>query len=84
MPKHISIQPGQLYPQPNYSLAVDREGKWTATQLFLCHRNSAVQLMPRPGTPHLEIPLIPNTDVRITLEAITRTKTMSDERPLRS
>ena len=26
MPKHIAIQQGQLYPQPNYSLAVDREG----------------------------------------------------------
>jgi hypothetical protein len=55
MPKHIAIQQGQLYPQPNYSLAVDREGKWTATQVFLCHRNSITKLMPRPGTPHPEI-----------------------------
>ncbi|MFZ9960476.1 MAG: hypothetical protein ACO3GP_08790, partial [Candidatus Limnocylindrus sp.] len=58
MPKHIAIQPGQLYPQPNYSLAVDREGKWTAIQVFLCHRNSITQLMPRPGTPHPEIDFI--------------------------
>ena len=58
MPKHIAIQQGQLYPQPNYSLAVDREGKWTATQVFLCHRNSITKLMPRPGTPHPEISVI--------------------------
>ena len=37
---------------------MDREGKWTATQVFLCHRNSITQLMPRPGTPHPEIPFI--------------------------
>lgn len=47
-----------LYPQPDYSVAVDREGKWTATQVFLCHRNSITRLMPRPGTPHPEIPFI--------------------------
>lgn len=58
MPRHVSIQPGQLYPQPDYSLSVDREGKWTATQVFLCHRNSITRLMPRPGTPHPEIPFI--------------------------
>jgi len=58
MPSHVSIQPGQLYPQPDYSLAVDREGKWTATQVFLCHRNSITKLMPRPGTPHPEIDFI--------------------------
>jgi hypothetical protein len=58
MPRHISIQPGQLYPQPDYSLSVDREGKWTATQVFLCHRLSITQLMPRPGTPHPEVPFI--------------------------
>lgn len=58
MPKHIAIQQGQLYPQPNYSLAVDREGKWTATQVFLCHRNSITKLMPRPGTAHPEISFI--------------------------
>lgn len=58
MPRHVSIQPGQLYPQPNYSLSVDREGKWTATQVFLCHRNSITKLMPRPGTAHPEIPFI--------------------------
>ena len=58
MPRHISIQPGQLYPQPDYSLAVDREGKWTASQVFYCHRNSITQVLPRPGTPHPEIPFI--------------------------
>jgi hypothetical protein len=58
MPRHISIQPGRLYPQPNYSLAVDREGKWTASQVFLCHRNSITRLMPRLGTPHPEIDFI--------------------------
>ncbi|MEY4245952.1 MAG: hypothetical protein RLZZ245_3537 [Verrucomicrobiota bacterium] len=58
MPRHVSIQPGQLYPQPDYSISVDREGKWTATQIFLCHRNSITKLMPRPGTPHPEIPFI--------------------------
>ena len=59
MPRHVSIQPGKLYPQPDYSVAVDREGKWTATQVFLCHRSSITKLMPRPGTPHpQEIPFI--------------------------
>jgi hypothetical protein len=58
MPRHIAIQPGRLYPQPDYSVAVDREGKWTATQVFLCHRNSITQVMPRPGTPHPDIPFI--------------------------
>jgi hypothetical protein len=58
MPRHVSIQPGKLYPQPDYSLSVDREGKWTASQVFLCHRNSITKLMPRPGTPHPEIPFI--------------------------
>jgi hypothetical protein len=58
MPSHIAIQPGRLYPQPGYSLQIDKEGKWTATQIFLCHRTSAVSLMPRPGTPHPEVPFI--------------------------
>jgi hypothetical protein len=58
MPRHVSIQPGTLYPQPGYSISVDREGKWAATQIFLCHRNSITRLMPRPGTPHPEIPFI--------------------------
>jgi len=52
MAKLIAIQPGVLYPQPDYTLSVDREGKWTSTVTFLCHRSSIVQLMPRPGTPH--------------------------------
>jgi hypothetical protein len=58
MPRHVSIEAGKLYPQPDYSLSVDREGKWTATQVFLCHRNSITKLMPRPGTPHPDIPFI--------------------------
>jgi hypothetical protein len=58
MPRHVSIQPGKLYPQPDYSISVDREGKWTATQVFLCHRNSITQVMPRPGTPHPDISFI--------------------------
>ena len=58
MPRHVAIQPGRLYPQPGYSLQIDKEGKWTATQIFLCHRSSAVALMPRPGTVHPEINFI--------------------------
>jgi hypothetical protein len=58
MPTHVSIQPGRLYPQPGYTVQVDKEGKWTATQVFLCHRSSAVQLMPRPNTIHPEIGFI--------------------------
>jgi hypothetical protein len=58
MPKHVAIRPGQLYPQPGYSLQIDKEGKWTATQVFLCHRSSAVSLMPRPGTEHPEVSFI--------------------------
>lgn len=58
MPRHVAIQPGRLYPQPGYTVQIDKEGKWTATQIFLCHRSSTVQLMPRPGTPHQEIPFI--------------------------
>ena len=58
MPRHVAIQPGRLYPQPGYTLQIDKEGKWTATQVFLCHRSSAVALMPRPGTRHPEIGFI--------------------------
>ena len=58
MPRHVAIQPGRLYPQPGYSVQIDKEGKWTATQIFLCHRSSAVALMPRPGTIHPEINFI--------------------------
>jgi hypothetical protein len=58
MPRHVSIQPGRLYPQPGYSVQIDKEGKWTATQIFRCHRSSAVALMPRPGTVHPEINFI--------------------------
>ena len=58
MPSHVAILPGRLYPQPGYAVQIDREGKWTASQIFLCHRDWAVRLMPRPGTPHPEIPFI--------------------------
>lgn len=58
MPNHVSIQPGILYPQPDYTLSVDRQGKWTASQTFLCHRTSIVALMPRPGTPHPDVSFI--------------------------
>ncbi len=66
MPHHISIQPGKLYPQPGYTLQIDKEGKWTATQIFLCHRSSAVALMPRPGTRHPEVPFIEISQVTAT------------------
>ena len=65
MPNHIAIQPGRLYPQPGYSVGVDKEGKWTATQIFLCHRDWAVKLMPRPGTVHPEIPFIAVSQVAV-------------------
>ena len=58
MPKHVAIQPGRLYPQPDYSIQIDKEGKWTVTQVYLCHRNSAVALMPRPGAVHPEVPFV--------------------------
>ena len=58
MPSHVSINPGVLYRQPDYTLSVDREGKWTASQVFLCHRNSIAALMPRPGAAHPEVSFI--------------------------
>jgi hypothetical protein len=65
MPTHIAIQPGRLYPQPGYTLKIDKEGKWTATQIFLCHRSSAVALMPRPGSGHPEVPFITTQESRV-------------------
>ena len=67
MPTHVAIQPGVLYPQPGYSLRIDREGKWTATQVFHCHRNSAAALMPRPGTQHPDVPFISVSQVTATI-----------------
>lgn len=58
MPEHIAIQPGRLYPQPDYTVQIDQEGKWTVTQVYLCHRDSAVALMPRPGSVHPEVPFV--------------------------
>ena len=65
MATHVSIEPGRLYPQPGYTVQIDKEGKWTATQIFLCHRTSAVALMPRPGTPHPEIGFISVSQVTV-------------------
>lgn len=58
MPKHVAIQPGRLYPQPDYTIQIDKEGKWTVTQVFVCHRNSAILLMPRPGALHPDVPFV--------------------------
>jgi hypothetical protein len=58
MPTHVAIQPGRLYPQPGFTLRIDKEGKWSATQVFICHRASVASLMPRPGTQHPEISFI--------------------------
>jgi len=68
MPEHVAIQPGRLYPQPDYSVQIDQEGKWTVTQVFLCHRSSAVALMPRPGSTHPEVPFVAvsNTATKVT------------------
>jgi len=66
MPTHIAILPGRLYPQPGYTVQIDKEGKWTATQIFLCHRSSAIALMPRPGAPHPEIGFITASQVTTT------------------
>lgn len=55
MSTHIAILPGLLYPQPNNTVEVDKEGKWTATVVYLCHRQSAITLMPRPGSGHPDI-----------------------------
>ena len=37
---------------------MDREGKWTVTQVYLCHRASVARLMPRPGTTHPEVSFV--------------------------
>ena len=65
MAKHVAIEPGVLYPQPGATIKVDKEGKWTATEIYHCHRLSAVKLMPRPGTPHPEIGFIDVVDASI-------------------
>ena len=71
MPQHVAIRPGTLYPQPDYTISVDREGKWTVAQAYLCHRASVVRLMPRPGTPHPEVPFA-------TLDAVSARVTGGD------
>ena len=58
MPRHVAIQPGRLYPQPEYTIQIDKEGKWTVTQVYMCHRSSAVSLMPRPGSIHPDVPFV--------------------------
>jgi hypothetical protein len=57
MPRHVAIQPGRLYPQPEYTIQIDKEGKWTVTQIYMCHRSSAVSL-PRPGSIHPDVPFV--------------------------
>ena len=68
MSKHVGIIRDRLYPQPEYTIAVDREGKWTATQVFLCHRESITKMLPPPGTPHPEISFlnVDNSSVKVT------------------
>ena len=85
MPEHVAIQPGRLYPQPDYTVQIDQEGKWTVTQVFLCHRNSAVALMPRPGSVHPEVPFVEvsQTSTQVTegdLAEITCTYTGAEEK----
>lgn len=58
MPTQLAIQPGTLYPQPGHTVEVNEEGKWTGTMIFLCHRDSVIALMPRPGTPHPDVPFM--------------------------
>ena len=58
MPSHVAIEPGRLYPQPDYTIQIDKEGKWTVTQIYICHRSSAISLMPRPGAVHPEVPFV--------------------------
>ena len=58
MPRHVAIEPGRLYPQPDYTIQIDKEGKWTVTQIYICHRSSAISLMPRPGAVHPEVPFV--------------------------
>ena len=58
MPRHVAIQPGRLYPQPDYTIQIDKEGKWTVTQIYMCHRSSTLSLMPRPGSIHPEVPFV--------------------------
>jgi hypothetical protein len=69
MPRHVAILPGRLYPQPEYSIQVDQEGKWSVTQVFLCHRNSAVALMPRPGSIHPDVPFVAASQVTARITA---------------
>jgi hypothetical protein len=58
MPRHVAIEPGRLYPQPDYTIQIDKEGKWTVTQIYICHRSSTISLMPRPGAVHPEVPFV--------------------------
>ena len=86
MPKHIAIQPGRLYPQPDYTIQIDQEGKWTVTQVFICHRDSVVALMPRPGTTHPEVAFVAVSQVSTAvtegdLAEITCTYSGAQEQP---
>ncbi len=65
MAKQLAIQRNTLYPQPGATIKVDKEGKWTATEIYHVHRLDAVKLMPRPGTGHPEIGFISVVDASI-------------------
>ncbi len=58
MSTQINIEQDKLYPQPDYSIGVDKEGKWTGTYTFLCHRLSITKVMPRPGSVHPDCPFL--------------------------
>ena len=68
MANHLAIERGVLYPQPGATVKVDKEGKWTASQNYLCHRLDAVKLMPRPGTVHPDITFIECCDASINFD----------------
>ncbi len=52
--KH-GIHPGTLYQQPEFSISIEQDGKWTITQVYMCVADSAVALMPRPGSEHPKV-----------------------------
>ncbi len=65
MAKHLAIERNTLYPQPGSKIKVDKEGKWTATEIYHVHRLDAVKLMPRTGTVHPEVAFISVVDSEI-------------------
>lgn len=65
--KHVGIQPGILYPQPDYEADIDDQGKWTVSQLYLCHKRSLVELRPKTRSVHpdLEFCFLKNCKIKI-------------------